>query len=221
MTTQDYKDRFVSLIEGRDVVPGDTVKYVENAIKLGLADFWGAHSWTFKHYQYSLVIPSSVTEESFDLPDNFESLRAVREEEGSIGHKLVYFTLEDFTEKVPKLSWHGQGRPQAYTLFMDADKGRWQIKFYPKPAGGETIYISMLMTAPSDCDVVPDKFASCLDAFIAKHVYPYGHPGRQGAAVQAEREYLKAQNKDRLNQSTMTQMPDGTNRQLNTRRPWV
>lgn len=214
----DYRDRFVDLLATEKIEFADPVQHVDRAINLGLADFWGAHPWSFKQYEYSLTCSGEETDE---LPDEFESFRSVREEERNLGGKPFFVNKEDFDAAIPKVSWHAQGIPQMYTAYKDADKNKWYVKWYPQPEGGEVMYLSLYMDTPDDVSRVPNRFTAALDAHIAKFVYPFGTPGFINARTVAEGELKKAKYRDKLNQSKMTVMPDGTSRQTETERLWL
>jgi len=215
---EDYESRFVALLEAEHITFSDPNDHVKRAITLGLADFWGAHPWSFKQYEYSLTCSG---EETDDLPDGFESFRMAREEETNMGRRLSFKTKEEFDSLVPKLSWHSVDTPQIYTAYMDAETGKWKVRFWPQPAGGETIYMSLYLDAPDDVARVPDRFHAALDACIAKFVYPMGNAGYTNARIVAEAEIKQARHRDKLNQSKMTVMPTDTQNQVSTGRIWL
>lgn len=220
MTTDEYVSRYTNLVEADELIKvNDSNKYVTNAVRLGLQAFWGASPWLFKNFDFDLVLTTSA--DRYVLPDNFSGLRMAREEISVMGGALQFYTKEDFDATVPKLSAHGSDTPQACTVYYDAAKGKWYIKFFPKPAGSETIKLGYMVTTPSDCDDVPDMAQGCLDAYIAKKVYPYGHPGRVDAQVTAKVELQRAEIQDRAKVSSMTTMPTGDGRGFYRWRPWT
>jgi hypothetical protein len=219
LSREEYKKRFAALCAAEKIDVPNISEHVDRAINLGLSDFWGAHPWSFKQYEYSLSC--AISAETYELPDKFESFRIAREEETNLGSRLIYKTKEQFDALVPKLSWHATDTPQMYTAYKDADKDKWYVRFWPQPAGGETIPLSLYMDTPDDVSRVPNRFHSTLDACIARHVYPYGHPGFMGVEAAAELRLKKAKYRDKVNQSKMTVMPDDTSQQLNTKRPWT
>lgn len=220
MTTEQYVSRYTNLVEGDEGIKvNDVASYVGTAVRLGLQSFWGANDWTFKEYEHDLVLSSSA--EEYELPDNFEGYRHGREEVSVMGTQLQYYTKEDFDRYVPKLSSQPATTPQALTIYKNADTGKWLAKFWPQPGGSETLYLTILVTTPSDCGDVPDKAQDCLDAYIAKKVFPYGSFGYKDAATTAEVERLKLEVKDKVKHSKMTVMPTGDDRGFSRNRPWT
>ena len=218
LSRADYKKRFADLCAAEKIDVGSIDDHVDRAISLGLSDFWGDHPWSFKQYEYSLTCSGEETDE---LPDGFESFRIAREEETNLGGKLIYKTKEQFDSLVPRVSWHGTDTPQMYTAYRDANDGKWYMKCWPPPAGGEVVYLSLYLDTPNDVHQVPYRFHSALDACIAKHVYPYGHPGFLGAEAAAGTRLKQARYRDKVNQSKMTVMLDETSQQIVSSRPWT
>lgn len=220
MTTSDYIKRYSALLAVDESIKLDDVdSYVRTGVELGLSTFWGVLPWSFKTYEYTLTLTAAA--ESYALPDDTEAVQDVREEETNTGYKLRFLIKEDFDEMVPRLAHHNNNTPQLYTLYYDTDKQKMYIKFWPPAGGSESFYMTILRRTPADCSLVPGKYEGALDAFIAKFVYPHGHPGHASAVATAEMELRKAHVADKQKFSRMTQMGTEDDRQFIFDRPWL
>jgi hypothetical protein len=219
MTQEEYKDHYVGLIKNDDSIKvADPEGHVSRAIQMGLEEFWASDNWSFKRFATTLTLTAT---ESQNLPSTMESFEGMREEETVTGRKLTYYPKAEFDLLVPKLSHHPSGNPQACTVYYEYDEERWKFKAFPIPEGGEVVYIDAFRKAPDSVANVPPTGHACLDAYIAKHVYPRGHWGYVAAIKDIEREYKQLQRIDRANCSRTIRFSDGTDRQVISQRPWV
>ena len=217
MTSADYVKHFANMIPAESI-PGNMDEHLNRAVRAGLEEFWGSYGWYFKMYEYSL--DTSTSAEQYKLPDDFESFRLVKEQTSAQGRKLIYMEYEAFEMNVPKISFYGADTPQVCTVYRDIDTGYWMIRFFPQ-ADGDTIKLAMHKNTPADCGEVPDRFQFALEACIAKHAYPYGSPGRVAATQDAEYSIRKCQILNKLNTGRNIHFSDGTDKQIETDRPWT
>ena len=205
MNTKDYKDYFTSLLNVAGIEMANPELHVGLVVKLGLKDFWGAGNWRFKEYEYSLALTTG--DEVYDLPEDFAGFRSFREEGSAQGLKLHYIPYERFQAETPKLSQYAVGKPEAFTVFRDAaDNNKWKIKFRPAPET-ITLYCGLVKDTGNDCSEVPDHLQSCLEAFIAKKIYPHGTPQRRAAQEEALLELRRCEVIDNPDKSSIDVMP--------------
>jgi len=219
MNTSEYVEYYTTLLNVAGVEMASPSSHVKKAVRSGLEDFWGAGDWQFKMFEYSLSLTSGA--EVYSLPNDFAGFRSFREEGTVEGLKLKYFPYEEFHEVVPKLSQYATGKPQAFTVFRDADDSdKWKIKFFPAPET-ITLYCGLVKSTGKDCDEVPDHLQGCLESFIAKHVYPHGTHQRSMALQESVVELKRCEVIDNPDKSSIGTMGDTTDIQMETRRPWV
>lgn len=197
MTTSEYREHFKALLTAQvtyrekvyTAVQIDNIDaYVNRAIQAGLQDFWSAWQWPFKSKTYELSI--TAQSEYYALPDDFDSMISVREKNSNTGLKVFYKSKSEFDLLVPKETVDSAGNPEMYTVYWDGNNKR--ISFYPRPTN-QTLYLYYNTTPPASVEKVPEIGQACLESFIAKHVYPHGHPGRRDALIEAENEMKKLQ----------------------------
>ena len=217
-THQEYVDYFTAMVAADKIEYPNPTEQVGRAILAGLREFWGADNWWFKAVLYSFTVTATETQE---MPDDFESFRYIAQEDTLEGQRLIYKTPEEFHRITPKVSAYSGGTPQMFTIFRDMDTNKTLIKWYPIPAGGETIKMVFHRDQVTDVAAVPNRYQAGVEAFIAKHVYPFAHPGRHGAAVEAEVVLKKLQAMNKVDGSDMSFMQDETSEQLYTDRPWL
>jgi hypothetical protein len=208
MTREEYKRHFVGLLKAVGMTIPTVEKHVNRCIDEGLRDFWGVRPWTFKEREHTLG--TTTGSDTYDLPDDFESFRTVREGVTNRGRLLQYMPKEDFDKFVGVASDYSSGTPKIFTIFREQASGVYKIRFYPPLGGGEDIFISMFITTPPDVDAVPDKFQSGLEATIAKYVFPYGSAAQTAALVKADNEVRTLDAQDKIDQSRATHFGDGT-----------
>ena len=168
MTQEEYVDYFAAILKTESPNFPDPEDHATRAIQAGHDAFWGANNWQFKSAEATLTITSSA--ESYDLPDDFESLRSLRADETSRGLRLQFLSKPEFDRAFPKQTAYSTGKPQVITVFQDLnDNGRWKASFFPRPDGAMTLpYTYYRVPAPaSDLgDNIPSKFKSGMEAFI-------------------------------------------------------
>lgn len=180
----------------------DTV--VAIAVQTGLKEFWGAHSWSFKSTETTMTVDG--TTDDYDLPDNFSSIKVVREENSTHGRKLQYRLKEDFDKDIPRIGSMTTGDPVIYTIYYNGDDGLYKIKIFPNVSSSTTLYIDYYRTTPADSASVPDKFAPLILTYAAKNAYPFGHIGKMNAQRAATFELKEMIKKDKIDDSRMTVM---------------
>ncbi len=203
MTLDDIKLHLQLSLTADKVDFPDMDEHVHRAVVMGLEEFWGAYSWNFKATEIPFTIDGSTND--YDLPDNFESIKSVREETSASGGHLRFYLKEDFDNMVPKISSTSTGTPAIYTIYRNADAG-WKIKLYPNVGASTVIYLDYFVSTPSDATAVPEKFVHGVLAFAAKHAYPFGHIGKLNAQRAAAVELKALIKKDRIDNSRMTVM---------------
>jgi hypothetical protein len=218
MTRAEYKAHLVNILAADERVKiTDLEDYVDKAITLGLNAFYGAHNWWFRLVEYTLTVTSAA--DSYNLPLDFDSFVTVREQSTTDGQKLQFYPKELFDEKFPKLSAFTSDYPQAFTVFQGENTDYPQIALMPRPTSA-TLKILYNRGSVNDPDSVPQKYQAGLAAAIAWQALPFGHPGR-GIAYQefrAEVERLRISNK--VDESDISQMPDGTSDQVPSVSPY-
>ncbi len=217
MTHDEYKKHFKAMLAGARIDIPEPDRHITRAISQGLKEFWGAKNWIFRETERTLTMDS--TADQYNLPADFDGFKTIREEGSTRGRDLTYRTKEDFSRMLPKLSSHTTGNPTTFTIFRDADNGKWKIRFYPRPTGGESVIISMILATPTDVTAVPDRFHCGLEPTIGKHVFPYGSLARQDAAAESEREIKKLEANNTMDMSSMTTFRTTTTDQVRSPDP--
>lgn len=201
MTQAEYKEHFKALLTAEvtykekvytSVKIDQVDAYVNRCIIQGLKDFWTAWSWRFRAKTYELAITSQ--DESYTLPTDFDGMLTIREKNSGTGLRLQFLPKEDFDRAVPKETLLTSGDPEFYTVFFDGTAKK--ISFSRRPSD-QTLYLYYNATPPAAVEKVPDYAQACLESYIAKHVYPHGHPGRRDAIIEAENEKMKLQVMDK------------------------
>lgn len=219
MTNATLKTHFTDLLAAENLTFPNVAQHVDRAVKIGLEDFWGAYDWSFRSADVELAI--TTTAESYDLADEFAGFRSVREKTSTQGADLIYKTKEDFDMLLPRPDVHAAGTPKWFTVFRDQENDKWKISFHPRPSAAMTIYIDQVLIAPRKVDAIPGDFVSGLMAFIAKHIYPYGHIGRLNAGKEAIVELVRLRQIDKVDKSHITVMFDDTREQSTFRYSWT
>ena len=114
-TETAYKEYFGQVIKVLGLNVPDIDKYLDNAIMAGLMRCWGASDWSFKEKVADLTITSA--KDYWDLPADFDSMLAIREENSQYGMKLIFMSKEQFDEFVPKQGNWDSEYPTRCTIF--------------------------------------------------------------------------------------------------------
>ena len=219
MTLDEIKDHLEAIAKADALPIEDLGEHAKRSALLGLQEVWGAHDWNFRCVDVNFTLTSSA--DSYDLPDNFDQMRSIREQGSSTGQALAYYIKDDFDALLPKPSAMSTGTPVAYTVFQDGDDSTWKVSFLPKPSGAMTLPMTYLAKAPSDTSNMPTKFHGGVMAFGAKHLYPYSHLGRKQAYGEAKSELADLKRIDQLNVGRVTEMPDETDQGFKAKYEWV
>lgn len=219
MTERELKEHFAGLLNSAGIEIADIGNHIDRAIGLGMEDCWGAWSWSFKSKPYEFAISSSA--ESYTLPIDFDSIKTIREKTSLRGMRLIFKPKEDFDKLVPRQTSYSTDTPQIFTIFRDAGTNMWEIAFFPQPDSAMTLYMDYLTEAPTDISSFPARATGALMAYIAKHCFPYGTPGRVQAEALAERETEKLKVKDCVDGSRFTVFASSNDNYITTDRPWL
>ena len=212
MNYREYIDYFSGLLEADAIKVPNIAKHVELAIQAGLDEFWGANNWYFKAEECEFAI-TDIGEESYELPDRFDGVGTVRERASGTGLRLRYFPREEFFRLVPDATAYGTSNVQAFTVYREADDdNKLMIAFFPRPSSAQTFYITGYRKPPAKESValVPERFQGGLLAFIAKHVYPFGHKGRLTASALAAQELKRLETQNKLDLSDYVRFGDSS-----------
>ncbi len=211
-TDEEYKDYCAAIIQAEKIDYPNPTAVATRAVKTGLADFWGAGNWYFAQDELEFSIADG--EESYSLPTNFAGFITMREETSAWGARLQFYPKEEFDLRVPKMSAYNNNTPQMFTIYHDAGENKaMKLKLFPIPSSSQTIYIRFKTRPPSNVGAVPDEFQSGVEAFIAKHLYPFGHRGYQAAYKLALVELNRLRAIDKTDHSNVTRFQDSTQRQ--------
>ena len=217
MTFDEIKDHLEAMGKADSLAFPDMTAHVARSARLGLNGFWGAHDWTFRCDSVELSLTSSA--ESYELPENFDQVRSIREKTTNSGLNLTYYIKNDFDMLLPKPGAVSTGTPAAFTIFRDNNK--WYVSFLPKPSGAITLYLDFTMTPPSGLDPIPEKFHDGVLAWAFKNFFPFSHRSRPQAYVEARTELERLEKIDQLNVGRLTHFPDGTEEALDFQYSWV
>lgn len=209
VTLEEYKTYFADILKADAVEIQNMDQHITRAIQQGLADLWGASNWMFKQTETTLTVADT---DPVDLPDDFEGFRTLREKGSNRGWRLTYMPREEFDRVYPKATALPSGTLKIFTVYRDmSDNGKWKALFLPSPSSSTTVYMLYYIGAGEvTVNLIPSKAQAALEAFIAKHAYPYNHPGRVMATQVAEIELKKLQTQDKADMSSMHFFPDET-----------
>ncbi len=196
-TNQAYEEYFGAVVAAMELKVPDALQYTQRAIQSGLQRFWGASKWSFKGGTYKLVI--SAASDSYDLPDNFDSMITLREETSNKGLKLSFMEKEAFDAFVPKQSAWSSNNPYHYTIFYE-ENGKRVISVYPRPSS-TTLYLHYLKTTPADVTRVPDKFQGGVESAISMSIFLPGKSSRKVAYNEFREEVKRLEVQDKQDMS--------------------
>lgn len=205
-TIKEYTDYFTALTKALkiDIPETDMKNYVNNAIKSGLQQFWGAKPWSFKESATTIAITTAA--DSYDLPSDFDSAIAVKEENSFNGFKLIHMEKEQFDELIPKQSAWNNEYPLIYTTYhVDSDTddaGKFVISIHPRPSS-LTLTLAYNKTTNKNVKVVPDKFQSGVEACVSAHIFLPGFNQRSVAYNEAMAEIRRLEIQDNPDRSNL------------------
>lgn len=202
-TEKALKDYLTGMLAASKIEYPNIGHVLDVAIPMGIAEFWGLHTWNDRMKTGSLSITS--TADAYDLPSDFDSIVDAKENDTTVGLKLRRLIKEDFDKQFPKLSYNGTGNPRFYSIYKD--NGVWKVTFAPRPESGMTIYFKYHKTAPNSLSMLPSKLNACCVAFIFKNCLPLLNANRATAHQQALSELELAKNSDKESSADMTEMP--------------
>lgn len=202
----EYEEYFRELVEALELKLSNVDKYVENAISMGLKQFWGAKPWSFKQRQAILTI--GTASDSYDLPADFDSMISIREESSIQGFRIEHVNKEMFDQLVPRQSFPADNNfSLIYTVFTIEDEdaktnSKKVISIHPRPSS-TSIPILYNKTTPDNLSEIPDKFQSGLEAFVAAHIFLPGFDQRIKAYNEARVETNRLEVQDNLDRSDL------------------
>lgn len=215
-TNEDYIRYFTNVVRAAKIELDSVQEYVSDAVNSGRNRFWGANNWTFKQRVATLSLDTSA--ESYDLPQDFQGMKTLREQNSNSGLRLKYFPREEFDRMVPKLSAFQTGYPQIYTIF-GATSGQRKIRFYPQPTAQDLDMLYYCL-APTDTSAIPDSHQSGVKAAIAVDIYLPGMRGFESAYNEFIAEIKRLQIVDKSDMSDYTKYQDDTDRTITETLPW-
>lgn len=218
MTESDMSKHVSVMLTADKIVPTDMSEHADRAVALGMAEFWGAHNWTFRRSEDELSIDSSA--EVYDLPDDFDSIVDIREKDSNRGFKMQRYTKERFDQMIPKLSAHNPGNPQIFAIFRDADL-KMKITFFPQPSASTTFYVGYHLKIPSALSSIPDKMHGGVLAFALKNAYPPGGFGYSNVVSMLRNDMARLITTDKLSSAAVMRMRDGTEDTVRKIYEWV
>jgi len=145
---------------------------IKQAIIDGKNDFRGAFPWAFKEVHDTVT--TTASEETVELPDDFEGLLSVVEHTSISGYKLRKYAPDSYDRLVPDSESLYEGTPLMYKVYFDDDV--WKLSLYPTPNAAINLYITYHKMGD-----IPDKYIGGLKAAIAKHLAWPGSAEWQGA----------------------------------------
>ena len=199
MTRDDLEKYFFPFVkkDGVTETDNDTNALIRLCITQGINEFWGAWHWTFAEKEATLATVSGTND--YALPDDFDSMLTIRENESISGRSLSYVPRESFDRNAPRPDQMQNGIPSAYTIFNDdSDDVKHRIKFFPVPDGAYTMYLWYRMT-PQDISKIPDKFIAAVKNIIWRHVVSPSSAAYGNVAAAAGRSLADAIKMDRRN----------------------
>lgn len=152
-------------------------KLVEDAIALGLDDFWGAASWIFK--EKHTTVTTTASQETVDLPYDFDGLISVVERVSNGGTKLEKFNPDEYDRLMPDSGSYAENTPDMYKVYFDQGDEVWKLALYPTPSAAISLRISYHTI--SDNGNVPGKFIGGLMESIGRHLLMPGTVDRRNA----------------------------------------
>ena len=190
MTNKQLKDYFARLakvwLKEKNV---DFTELIDSALVSGRDEFWGAAPWAFKERHVTLTTTES--QETVNLPDDFEGIVSVIERETSTGFKLQKYTPDEYDRLVPDSAGQSEGDPKIYKVFYNIEEGLWQLALYPTPSSAISLYLTY--HTMEDGGTIPKKYIGGLVAGIAQFLFIPGSTQWMGAhnAFLAQIERLK------------------------------
>jgi hypothetical protein len=165
----------------------NTNKLIDIAINKGTKDFWGSAPWAFKERHTTKT--TTASQETVDLPEDFQGLVSVVERETTRGQKLYKLVQDEYDRLIPDSAGQTEGTPDYYKVYFDDD--RWKLALYPTPNDAMTLYITYHTLHSSQES--PDKYIGGLVTTIGKFLFMPGSAAWFGAynASLAEIERLK------------------------------
>lgn len=210
-----FKNRIKQLAIQGDLSPTDQAVMVDDAIGLGLDDFWHAKKWRFRHAERILTITSE--EDGYALPKDVTAVSNVREQASLDGGSMLFMAKDEFDAKIPSPSARPSGYPHMWTLYMDGDI-LW-VKFFPRPTV-DAIYYDALLDTPANMVTIPNIASAALIATIGKYLYKLGTWEYRESISVAESEIAKLEVEQNVFAGEQFKMLDSTDRQTSGRIPW-
>ena len=196
MTDKAFKAYLMFLAKQQGLETSGLDAHVATCADLALGDFWNAKSWSFRTRQYELTL--STEAEEYELPDDFEGFRTVRDKAHPQGRDLTYKTKEAYDHLVPRPTAGPTTYTEMFTVFWDGSSGvkRWKAKFYPIPASGTVIYFDMYTSQPQTVAGIPKKALSGLILAAHRYISKPGTPASQDAWFKYEPEMNRLERAD-------------------------
>lgn len=198
---------------------GELKDWAGDCLRLGLRDFWGASEWSFRTYEYNLVISSEL--DDHELPNDFSGVVTVKEKDSLEGQELTYYPKAEFDKIVPKPLAYSSTYPQIYTLWHDKSNQKWYARFFPTPESGHTIVMEIVSKPPQEMSAIGEEFVGGILAMAQKYMYPLNNVARLQAWEEARREIKRLEVVDSPFQGKNFRMFDDTDTEVMVSRPWL
>lgn len=185
MTNEEIRGYLEGLIamKGGSDPAGQLGTIIDVAVKLGRQAVWSDAPWKFKYRSTTLTCSTSA--ESYELPEDFDSMSTVKERESANGGEIDFYPKEQFDKEFSNPVTFTPGVPRAYTIHQPDEAKHWVISFCPYPVAGTIIYLHYAITPPTEADNFPDSLATTLVSSCERFVYPSSSAER----LNAERVY--------------------------------
>ncbi len=197
---------------------GELKSWATDCLTLGIKDFWGASEWSFRTYEYDLVI-SSETDDHV-LPNDFAGVVTAKEKDSLGGQELTYYPKAQFDKIVPKPTAYSSTYPQIFTLWYDKNNSKWYARFFPIPESGHTIVMEVVSKPPANLAEIAEEFVGGVLANAQKFMYPLNNNSRLQAWAEARSEIKRLEIIDSPFQGKAFQMFDDTDVDVRVSRPW-
>lgn len=155
----------------------DFTGLIDFAIMAGRDDFWGEYPWAFKEKHDTVTTTES--QETVDLPVDFEGVVSVVEQTSTPGFKLQKYETDEYDRLIPHSTGQNESTPKVYKVYYDKTEGLWRLALYPTPNAAISLYLTYHTIA--DNGEIPKKYIGGLTAGIAQYLFIPGSQGWLGA----------------------------------------
>ncbi len=155
----------------------DMDKIVTFAVETGIDEFWGAVPWAFKKKKETIT--TTASQESVDLPEDFDGIISIVEKTTTNGMKLIKYEADKYDRLIPDSESQNEGTPKIFKIGYNGDDGVWQANLYPTPSDAISLYVTY--HSIEEGGEIPDKYLGGLIATIAQYLFIPGSANWIGA----------------------------------------